>query len=331
MITEVSVIIVVRNEENNISACIKSIELQFEKKDNWELIIIDGQSTDKTKQLANEYLKTVNYKWKVLDNEKKTLAPGWNIGIKNSNGKYVVRPDAHSRLHKAYVQNGVVTLENIPEVTAVGGVLETRSKGFWGNIIKIALSSRIGVGNSSFRTASKSGFTDTVVYGVYRKEVFDKVGFFDEKLVRHQDNEMHQRIKKAGGKFYLNAKMKADYYCRDSVRKLSTQMFNIGRYLPDVMFNGSLSIRHLAPFAFFTAILFSVTIGLLIIKPLLWISLLVLGVYFLVIFSESVIKSFCNRNVSVLLLLFIIPLIHVNYAIGTFWGLLKGSLKKLKT
>ena len=251
---EISVILVVRNEKDFVIDCIRSIEQQFSANDEWELIVVDGMSTDNTKTLASEYLDTVGYKWQILDNRKKTLAPGWNIGIKHSLGRYVLRPDAHSRLHEGYISNGLKTLRENPEVTVVGGLLETKSKGFMGNIIRVALSSRVGVGNSSFRTATKSGFSDTSVYGIYRREVFEHAGYFNEGLVRHQDNEMHKRIKEKGGRFYLNVNMKADYYCRSTIPALLKQMFNIGRYLPDVLFSGSLNLRHLAPFAFFTVI-----------------------------------------------------------------------------
>lgn len=318
--TEVSVLIVVRNEEKYIIDCIRSIELQFEKTDSWELIIVDGNSTDRTKYLVQEYLQSADYQWMLVDNENKTLAPGWNIGIKKADSKYLIRPDAHASFQKGYIKNGIATLEKMQEVSAVGGVLETKSNGFWGNIIKVALSSKVGVGNSSFRTSTRSGFTDTAVYAVYRKDIFDEVGLFDEKLVRHQDNDMHHRIRKAGGKLYLNTKMKADYYCRESIPKLCKQMFNIGKYLPDVMFNGSLSIRHLLPFVFYASMIIGLLLGWLVFKPLLYLSLMVFGAYIFTILIESIIKSFQKRDISLMFLLFVIPLIHINYALGTFLG-----------
>jgi glycosyltransferase involved in cell wall biosynthesis len=217
---DISVIVVFRNEEDYIIDCIQSIESQFEQNElNWELILVDGDSQDKSTELAREYLKSKSYPNQIIYNPKKTLAPGWNIGIKAAKGSFVIRPDAHSKLHTGYIEKGIKTLNLKEDVTAVGGVLETKAKGFWGNIIKVALSSRVGVGNSGFRTAKQSGYSDTAVYAVYRKEIFDKVGYFNEELVRHQDNDMHNRIKKAGGKFYMNVEMKADYYARDSVKK----------------------------------------------------------------------------------------------------------------
>lgn len=319
---EVSVLIITRNEEKYILDCIKSIENQFENNDNWELIIVDGVSDDNTKKLAKEYLKDVKYSYSLLNNPKKILATGWNIGIKSAKGKYVVRPDAHGALHKNYIKYGMEVLENKQEVIAVGGVLETKAKNFFGNIIKEALSSRVGVGNSSFRTAEESGYYDTAVFALYRKEIFDKVGLFNENLVRHQDNDMHKRIKDTGGKFYLDIRMRADYYCRDTVPKLLKQMFNIGRYLPDIMGDGSLSIRHFAPFIFY------ITILILMIFGMYWnvfsnLGLLVFAGYLSVISLDSIIKTIKKKNIGILLNILIIPLMHFNYGLGTLVGLIK--------
>jgi glycosyltransferase involved in cell wall biosynthesis len=318
----VSVIIVVRNEETYIVDCIKSIEKQFEDNDSWELIVVDGLSEDKTKELAKNYLKDKKFKWIIVDNPGKILATGWNIGIKNAIGKYVVRPDAHGALHEGYIKYGLEVLEQKPDVAAVGGILETKAKGFWGNIIKEALSSRVGVGNSSFRTATQSGYYDTAVYALYRKEIFDKVGYFNEKLVRHQDNDMHRRIKEIGGKFYLDIRMKADYYCRDTVPKLLTQMFNIGRYLPDVMGDGSLSIRHFAPFIFYGIIFILIALGF-IHHYFMDIALFIFLSYMSIIFIDSIYRAIKKRNIFILLNIFIIPLMHFFYGIGTLVGLIK--------
>ena len=203
----ISILIVLRNAKDNIVNCIQSIESQFQEgNQEWELIIVDGMSDDGSKDVATQYLKNKPYSWLVVDNPKKILASGWNIGIKAAKGKYVLRPDVHATLHQGYIQNGLTLLAEQPNVTAVGGALQTKASGFWGEIIAQALSSKIGVGGSPFRTNAADGFVDTVAYGIYRKSIFDTVGYFNETLKRHQDNDMHDRIKKAGGIFYLSGK-----------------------------------------------------------------------------------------------------------------------------
>lgn len=319
---ETSVIIVTRNEENYILDCVRSIEKQFSNNDRWELIIVDGISEDDSVKIIEKYLKSAKYKYIILNNPQKILASGWNIGIKSANGKYIIRPDAHSSLHHGYISYGIKILENKSDVTAVGGVLITKSKSFAGNIIKEALSLKVGVGNSSFRTAKKSGYYDTAVFAIYRKKVFDKVGYFNELLVRHQDNEMHGRISAIGGKFYLCHKMIANYYCRDSFKKLFIQMFNIGKYLPYIMRKGGLSIRHYAPFSFLFLIgflfLFSFYNG--------YISFFFNVVVFIYIFTVSlsvILHSLHKKSFYVLMNIVLIPMIHFSYGMGTFVGLFK--------
>ncbi|BDD08002.1 hypothetical protein FUAX_04340 [Fulvitalea axinellae] len=325
----VSVIIVVRNEQKYILECIKSVERQFlGGKLPWELLIVDGESEDKTRSLCEKYLQSVSYNWVILDNPKRTLAPGWNIGIKNASGVYVIRPDAHSTLSSGYIQRGINTLERMQDIVAVGGGLETKAKNYWGDIIKEALSSKVGVGNSSFRTGESSGYVDTAVYGVYRRSVFDDVGYFNEELVRHQDNDMHQRLKSAGWKFYMNADMHADYYCRDTISSLFNQMYKIGRYLPDVMNSGALSLRHFAPFIFYSFIFILMLVG-----AVSGASVFILGgtilflSYLIVIGISACLSVFINRKFQYIYLLGIIPGMHINYAIGTMFGLFKKVIK----
>lgn len=324
---DVSVIIVFRDEEDYILECIRSIESQFKQNElNWELILVDGNSKDKSTELAKDYLKSKNYPHQIIHNPKKTLATGWNLGIKAAKGKYVVRPDAHAKLHEGYIEKGIQTLDSKADVTAVGGLLETKSKGYWGQIIKVALSSRVGVGNSSFRTAKQSGYSDTAVYALYRREIFDEVGYFNEELVRHQDNDMHQRVKKAGGKFFMNMKMKADYYARDSVKKLLRQMFLIGYYLPDVMGDGAVGMRHLAPFAFYLIFVLGMLLSFL--SPIfLQLALLQIFLYLIIIIIDSLKKVFQQKKPSLLLNIFIIPSMHVFYAWGTFRGFIRKIIK----
>jgi len=325
---EISVIIVSRNEEKYIIDCIQSIEDQFDQDQSWELIIVDGQSEDRTAELANNYLKDKsNFPFRIIANPKRILAAGWNIGIKAAKGKDIIRPDAHAILYPEYISNGLKTLNEKPEVGVVGGSLTTLSKNFWGGLIKEALSSKVGVGNSSFRVGAKSGYKDTAVYGIYRKQVFDDVGLFDEKLPRHQDTELHGRILKNNWEFWLNDKMKAGYFCRDSITSLSKQMFNIGFYIPDLIVGKQIKgvqIRHLIPFCFFMVFFGGLILGLFV-KIFLWLAVLQLILYFGVLLMYALYKVFNSGKLVVkyILLAPIIFIIHFNYFAGTLFGFLK--------
>jgi glycosyltransferase involved in cell wall biosynthesis len=325
----ISILIVVRNAKDNIVNCIQSIESQFQEGNQaWELIIVDGMSSDGSKEIATQYLKNKSYSWMVLDNPKKILASGWNIGIKAAKGKYVLRPDVHATLHKGYISNGLKVLADQPDVTAVGGALQTQSKGFWGEIIAQALSSKIGVGGSPFRTNTADGFVDTVAYGIYSKSIFDKVGYFNETLKRHQDNDMHDRIKKVGGTFYLFGQMKADYYCRSTIYSLAKQMFQNGYYLTQLSIK-KLRLRHLMPLIFYGGLggallltYFGMAINTL--------ALLQLGCYFFTIALFSIKISIKDRHIKYGFLTIVIPIMHMTYALGMFLGLIKSILIKIR-
>lgn len=321
----ISILIVVRNNVNKIISCIKSIENQFENTDDsWELIIVDGVSNDGTKECAENYLNNKSYPWRIINNPLKILASGWNIGLKNALGKFVLRPDVHSRLHPNYVKNGINFLEQNEKMTAVGGALQTNAEGFWGEIIACALSLKIGVGSSPFRTKQKDGIVDTVAYGIYRRSIFDQVGFFNENLIRHQDNDMHDRLKKQGGLLYLLNSMKADYYCRDSIKTLSIQMYQNGFFLTKLPLH-KLRIRHLMPISFHLTLLLMLCLTLM--HPIFFIFIkIILFCYFFTIACCSVSQVFKRFELKYLFLLIIVPIMHFQYA----WGMFKGYLKFLK-
>jgi glycosyltransferase involved in cell wall biosynthesis len=321
---KVSVIIVVRNEENYIIDCIKSIEKQFSNSNDWELIIVDGMSEDRTRIFAENYLKNKRFKWKIVENPKKILASGWNIGIKLSTGEYIIRPDAHSKLCKNYIKEGISTFEsenlNDMKIACVGGVLDSIGEGFWGEAIADLFSSKFGVGNSAFRIGvEKLTFTDTAVFGLYKREVFEKVGLFNENLKRNQDLEFHIRLSKAGYKFVTNPKMRAKYYVRSTIKDLVKKAFNDGYWI----ILGGFRARHIIPFLFITYI---------IMLPIFYsicgiISFIPLTIYFIldIFFSLKDGKNLKNK----ILLFILYPLFHTSYGLGSLTAFLKKIPKGL--
>jgi len=331
---EVSVIIVTRNEERYIVDCIQSVEKQFNDDTNWELIVVDGLSKDETVELTESYLANAKYQHTIIDNPKKILASGWNLGINNASGKFIVRPDAHAILYPNYISFGLQTLHEKTEVGVVGGTLITLSKNFWGSIIKEALSSKVGVGNSSFRIGAKSGYKDTAVYGIYRKDVFNEVGLFDENLIRHQDTELHGRISETNWKFWLNNELKAGYYCRDTIGSLAKQMYHIGLHIPDLVHvgkNQGVQIRHLIPFIFFASSFAGLLLGVFL-NIFFYLAFIQIGFYFLVLILFSIYKVINTGKLKFkyLLLAPTIVVIHFNYFAGTLMGFLKKIFSRKK-
>lgn len=258
----VSALLVTRNEQDYVEMAFLSLVEQDYPKDRYEIIVVDGGSTDETllilKGLKKQY-EGQEFSIRILDNPKHILAAGWNMGIQAAKGEYVIRIDAHAKAEPSFLRTSVKTIQQVDAV-CVGGKLLTKTwKGNDETISKV-LSSPFGVGNSSFRVSDKAGYVDTAVYGLYRKDIFEKVGYFSEKYVRNQDLQLHSRIRKAGGTFYFNPEIRCAYYTRNTTRKMLKQAFQNGRWNMVLMKEdcSGLSMRHLVPFVF---VCFLVAIG----------------------------------------------------------------------
>ena len=178
------------------------------------------------------------------------------------------------------------------------------------------LSSPFGIGNSKFRYADKPQYVDTVAFGLYKKEIFEKVGYFDETLERNQDNNIHNRIRKAGFKFYFNPEIKSEYYVRNNLKKMLKQGFKNGKW-NIVVFKqdkNSLSLRHLIPFIFVLSI-----IGLAILsfinKIFLYLLELELALYLVIGIIFAIKKT--KNPFEILKMLLYFFLLHTSYGIGS--------------
>jgi len=188
----VSFLVVGRNEADHIRACVDSILCQTYPE--IEVILVDGQSSDSTKEQAIEAFAKGNFSnYKIIDNPRKILASGWNLGIQNASGTYVVRIDAHAVIPKDFAETCVRRLCEIRRTdiaaAAVGGRLVIRCKrgSLVGRAILNLYNSPFGVGTASYRFGNHQQLSDTVVYGLYPKLIFNKVGNFNENLKRNQE------------------------------------------------------------------------------------------------------------------------------------------------
>ena len=317
----ISVVMPVYNEEKYIENCIDSLLLQDYPQECMEWIFVDGMSSDRTRELIRAYIEKYPKLIKLLSNPNKTVPYAMNIGIKEARGKYIIRLDAHADYNKDYISKCVYYLDTT-DADNVGGVAETKSKGFVGNAIAKMLSSRFGVGNSEFRTNGESGYVDTVPFGAFRREVFEKWGGYDERLTRNQDNEMNYRIRKNGGKIYLSSDIKLSYYCRDSIKGISDMAVKNGMWnvITMKLCPGSMGVRHFIPLAFLLSLIILPIAGI-IYHPIWWLFVLEMALYFSLdcLFSAkqaSGIKEF-------FLLVVLFPIFHITYGAGSLKGILK--------
>ena len=198
----ISLVLPVRNEEKYIRACAESLFLQDYPKERMEVLFVDGCSTDRTVEILDS-MRAEHPLLRVLQNPNRTVPYAMNVGILESRGEYIVRMDAHAEYARDYVSGCIRALQSVACDNA-GGVCVTRGRGYMGEAIAGALSTPFGVGNSMFRLDVRSGYVDTVPFGAFRRDLFDRIGLYDERLTRNQDNELNYRIRKNGGKIYLD-------------------------------------------------------------------------------------------------------------------------------
>lgn len=323
---DVSVVMPIYNEEKYIENCIDSLLRQDYDKDKMEWIFVDGMSNDNTKELLKKYKKKYPELIVILENPDKTVPYAMNKGIKSSKGKYIIRLDAHAEYAENYIGKCVGYLENM-DIDNVGGILETKGRGKKGKIIAKMLSSKFGVGNSRFRTSSKSEFVDTVPFGAFKREVFDKYGLYDTRLTRNQDNELNYRIRKNGGKIYLANDIHLSYYCRDTLKGLIDMALKNGKWNIITMHlcPGSMGVRHFIPLVFVVSQLLLI-IGMFFYNKFFIVLLLEWLLYAVI----DIIYSFkiSNRISDFFNLLIMFPSFHISYGIGSMIGIF--SILKLK-
>ncbi|MDQ0338504.1 glycosyltransferase involved in cell wall biosynthesis [Caldalkalibacillus uzonensis] len=246
-----SFLLVVRNEEKYLENLLKSVLNQEFPSSKYEIIIVDGLSSDRTPDIIDKYIKLYPSRIRCFQNPKQTLPSGWNIGIKNSNGRYVIRVDGHCQIPKDFLAKTYAVIQTVPDAACVGGIIKTKGKGFWGKVNAYVYSHPFGVGNSKFRTLNThwEGYVDTVPYGAYRRDIFDQVGYFREDLQRNEDLEMHARIRNQGGNFYLSTTIQSVYFARDTLWGLIKKSLGDGKwtFIAARKSEGVLRLRHYIP------------------------------------------------------------------------------------
>ncbi len=226
----VSVIIPCYNEEDSITDLLVAIYEQSFPRDEIEVIISDGMSTDATREKITDFADEFpDLKLRVIDNRKKTIPSGLNQAIQAANGEYIIRLDAHSNPHPDYITRSIRALEG-GLGDNVGGVIsiQAASQGWISQSIAIAAGHPLGVGDARYRIGSEPGEVETVAFGAFRPELIDQIGLFDETLLANEDYEFNVRIRKAGGKIWLDPAIQANYIARSTLRELSLQYWRYG-------------------------------------------------------------------------------------------------------
>ena len=222
----VSVLMPVRNEGDFIRRSLGAVLTQDYPSDRLEVIVADGSSTDGTvsavTEMARQYPRVT-----LLDNPHKIVATGLNRALAVARGDVIVRVDGHTIVNSDYVRECVRALEE-SHADNVGGAMTAVSEQPFGRAVAAATSSRFGVGGARFHYSEREEWVDTVYLGAWNRDVFTRVGNFDEEMVRNQDDEFNYRLRAAGGRILLDPRIQSRYFNRASARSLWKQYFQYG-------------------------------------------------------------------------------------------------------
>lgn len=316
----ISVVIPCRNEVRYIRECIEAIYAN-ELSTNIELnvFVVDGMSDDGTRELVQD-LEREFPNLKLLDNKRKLTPYAFNIGIKARDSDCVQIVGARHILSQNYIQKSLDILRIDSTVWCVGGKLINEYINHTSEVISKAMSTSFGMGLGNFRTLDKSGFTDTVTSPMYPTWVFDKIGYFDEQLIRNQDDDFNYRVTKAGGKIWFESEISLKYYVRGNFQGLYRQFYQYGywKVFVNQKHRAVTTMRQLVPPAF-VFFLFMVPLLLLLGSFIAWITSLILLIYVSLCLYFGFKKG--NDSKERLQVCITFPILHFSYGLGYLNGI----------
>jgi glycosyltransferase involved in cell wall biosynthesis len=257
-----------------------------------------------------------------------------NIGIKASRGDIIVRLDAHATYASNYIS---VLVNKLIELNAdnVGApcrtdVLNKTPKTL---AIREVLSNRLGIGNAIFRLGVNSvKEVDTVPFGCWKRDVFERFGYFDERLNRNQDIELNKRIKRSGGKIYLVPDTYCTYFARETFGGIAKNNYANGKWnILTVYYTKnirSLSLRHFVPLLFLLSLMLPVFLTCFN-RHILYIAVLSLLMYSFLIMTVSIFAAI-KKRLNLLYLIMSFMVLHISYGFGSLIGIIKVITLQIK-
>jgi succinoglycan biosynthesis protein ExoA len=324
----VSVILPIRNEAHYIARSLGAVLTQDYPADRMEVMVVDGMSTDGTREIV-ESMRAGSPRVQLIDNTRRIAPTALNAAIARARGEILVRVDGHCEIERDYVRRCVEHLRN-DAVDGVGGPLQTIGESFIARGIAVAVSSTFGVGDSAFRTVSnKTMLVDTIAFPAYTRDIVERVGFFDEELVRNQDDDYNYRLRKIGAKVLLAADVRVRYYSRSSIRSLWRQYFQYGYWKVRVMQKHprQMRLRQFVPPSFVAALLLSLAaapLSFIFGARFAWPFVLAAGSYAFANLAASASIMLKRRDWPLFWLLpTAFAILHVSYGLGFLVGLVK--------
>ena len=321
--SSVTIIMPIRNEAAFIERSLGAVLAQDYPADLLEVLVVDGMSDDGTREIVVQMIES-RPNARLLDNPKRIVPPAMNIGLVEASGDVIIRVDGHAVVEPDYVTQCIQVLDETG-ADCVGGSIRTVSTSATAQAIAAAMGSPFGVGDARFRTThDRAMWVDTLAFGAYSRQVFARVGRFDEEMVRNQDDEFNYRLRAAGGRIWLDPRIRSTYYARSTFRSLWRQYYQYG-YCKVRVFQkvpGSAQFRHWVPPLFAFAVLGGL-VGAIVFPELRVPYLGGLLAYIVVNFVSSALMAVREGWRHFLRLPFVFATLHLSYGLGFWRGILR--------
>jgi len=315
----VSIIIPCRNENAHIFDCLESIFEQHDVPGGFEIIVADGMSDDGTRETL-EMIACRDRRVRIIDNPDRITPCGMNAGIRAARGQYIAIMGAHHRYAPDYLRASLAVLKETG-ADNVGGSVIFIGESWLQEAIAIAHHSGFAAGGARWHNIQYDGPADTVFGGVYRREVFERIGLMDEELVRNQDDEFNLRLTRAGGKIWQSPRIRSWSMPRESLSALFRQYLQYGYWKVRVIQKHKLpaSVRHLVPGSF-VLLLGILSLASLSWHPAAWGLLGLVTTYALFNLTASILTAYTNG----LVFFPVLPLVFATYHFAYGYGFLCG-------
>lgn len=313
----------IRNEVDFIAECIQSILNNNYPREKLEVIVVDGLSNDGTREVVQRLIAN-DRRVRMLDNPERIVPYAMNRAIDAAQGEIITRVDGHADVAEDFIANSVRVLQERPDCWCAGGSIDSISHTQIGRIIAACMSTPVGVGNAHFRLRDYEGYVDTIAFGSYWRWVFDRIGKFDEELVRNQDDELNARLIMNGGRIFMSRSIQCRYYPRTSLQKLWRQYYQYGfwRIRTIQKLGRPATLRQMVPMLFVIGwLMLSIAATFL---PLARIALLLYGGVYLGVLglgAMQVGRRTCLRGFILAPVVFMI--LHFGYGLGCLSGVVK--------
>lgn len=333
----VSLCVIAYNEEKVLNGLFRNISDQTYPHEKIEVVLVNSNSTDSTLSMMEDFKET-DYGFKdviITSSNKGSQAASWNAALCKATGDVIIRIDAHAQIPRNFIARCIYNMEEFKETIVGGGrpnIVDNETP--WKLTLLAAEESLFGSSIANYRRPTgKQEYHDSLFHAAYKREVFEKVGGFNEALGRTEDNELHYRIREAGYKMCSFPDIISFQHTRSTLRHMIKQKFGNGYWigLTCGVCPGCLSYFHFVPFVFLILLLvFTVFAALGYIYPLLY-----TGLAYLMFDFVNTVVCFVTRKVKLqfLLLPVLFPVLHIAYGLGTLCGLIKMPFwrKKLKS